>query len=95
MHNHAEGGSDLSVSLDAFKITRPGVGGEHGDDGRWQVTALYSWSQELLIRHANALPPTDHPIWIHGNSHRIIGARFARRNEAVDFLRDLERTVSV
>jgi hypothetical protein len=91
MHNHSEDGSDLVVSLDAFKVTRPGVL-DHGDAGRWKVNALYSWSQEMLIRYAGKLNPKDYPIWVReGASQRIVGARFERRVDALEFLREVER----
>lgn len=92
MHNHSDSAGDLAVSFDAFKVSR------HDDGKRWEVRALTPWAQEMLIRHANTLPrwttarPSDHVQWIRGKADRIHGYRTARRSDALDLLRDVEKT---
>jgi hypothetical protein len=79
---------DHVVAFDTFKIVRRG--GQK--DAHWIVSALTPWAQDLLIRHANTLPPHERPQWRRGAADRIIGVVFTRRGEALEFLTAVEKT---
>jgi hypothetical protein len=66
---------DHVVAFDAFKLTR----GAGNPAKQWTVGALTPWAQDLLIRHANTLPPHERPQWRRGAADRIIGVVFTRR----------------
>lgn len=49
MHAHSQGGGDLVVSLDAFKVTR------HDSGRRWEVRALTPYARQMLIQASKGI----------------------------------------
>lgn len=104
MHNHSQGGSDLVVSLDAFKITRHGVGGEHGEAARWRLHALAgaSFAAAMLCDpRAFGIAQSHGAVVLKGMDSGELpptqfqyGLGFERRQDALAFLRELEAVLS-
>lgn len=108
MRSHANGGSDLSVSFDAFKVTR----WENSDGARtftestrWHVEALTPWARAMLadrrcfgIATANRAVVLSSPDPRHAGqmpSEQFgYGLGFERRKDALSFLSELEDAAS-
>jgi hypothetical protein len=73
MHKHRDGGSDLVVSLDAFKISHH-PGARHP----WHVAALVPWAQVMMNLHAR-----EHGEPTHGSGVEV---EFPRRKDAMRYV---------
>lgn len=86
MHNHSDGGSDLVVSLDAFKVTKhPAM------PMPWEVHALVPWARDMMTTGATAVIMYENSGEVIGGADgNTLGLKFERRSDALAFLRELE-----
>jgi hypothetical protein len=86
MHNHADGGSDIAVSFDAFKVAK-NVDHVPGRVVTWSVAGFTPWARDMI----KATPrPVARGVAV-GRGDSVV---FDTRADALSFLRDLERAAS-
>ena len=86
MQTKRDSDTDVVASFDAFKVSK------HGNDKqgfRWEVSPLHKWAQAFLRSRGVRKLIRDNRGSFY--SSPITSVSFQRRNDALDFLRDLEK----